>query len=232
MNEQEAPVVNEQRTAGWRALFVALEGGEAAGKSTQAAMLAETLGAVLTREPGGTALGRAIRALVLDGGDCDVRTEALLMAADRAEHLATVVRPALRDGRDVVTDRSSGSFWAYQGWGRSLGLDIAREIDRFATQGLEPDVFVLLDASASVRRARREAASDRMERESVEFHERVAEGFRCLAAADPARWCVVDGTGAAAEIHTRVLAAVARVRSGEPAAELAPDPDDLRRHAD
>ena len=201
-----------------RALYIALEGGEAAGKSTQAARLADSLGAVLTREPGGTDLGRSIRSLVLDGARCDVRTEALLMAADRAEHLATVVRPALGAGRDVVTDRSSASFWAYQGWGRELGFDAVHAVDTFATLGLEPDVFVLLEVAMSVQRERRPGALDRMERESVAFHERVAAGFRELAASDPRRWCVIDGSASPDAVAEQIAAAVERVRRGDAAA--------------
>ncbi len=197
-----------------RGLFIALEGGEAAGKSTQARTLADALGAVLTREPGGTVVGAAIRALVLDGAECQPMTEALLMAADRAEHLATVVRPSLDAGRDVVTDRSSGSFWAYQGWGRELGFDLVHRLDQLATGGLEPDLFVLLDVAVAQRQTRREGAADRLERESVLFHERVEAGFRELARRDPRRWCVVDGSAEEAEVARVIANAVARVRAG------------------
>ena len=192
-----------------RGRLIALEGGERSGKSTQARLLAERLGAVLTHEPGGTALGRRIRELVLDpAADAPVpRAEALLLAADRAQHVAEVVRPALAQGRDVVTDRFSGSTLAYQGHGRGLDVDQLASLSRWAADGVEPDVVVLLDVPAAVAAARHGPSDDRMEAEDAAFHERVAAGYRALAAADPA-WTVVDGRGSVEEVAARVAEAV------------------------
>ncbi|HVM02088.1 MAG TPA: dTMP kinase, partial [Acidimicrobiales bacterium] len=189
--------------------LIAFEGGEACGKSTQAALLASRLGAVLTREPGGTAVGERVRAVLLDRSvaGLDARAEALLMAAARAQHVAEVVRPALAAGRDVVTDRFSHSSLAYQGFGRGLPVDEVRRLSEWATGGLWPDVVVLLDLPAGEADARR-GRPDRFEAEGAEFHRRVEAGFRALAAADPARWRVVDGTGTIDEVAARVWEAV------------------------
>lgn len=190
--------------------FLALEGGEGSGKSTQARLLAERLGAVLTHEPGGTDLGRRIRAAVLEpGAQVTARAEALLMAADRAQHVAEVVLPALRAGRSVVSDRFSGSTLAYQGHGRGLRVDELEGISAWAAGGVEPDLFVLLDVPVD-EALRRAAGSDRMEQEDLAFHRRVAEGYRALAAAQPSRWVVVDATGSVAEVAERVGKAVDR----------------------
>ncbi|MFN2608019.1 MAG: dTMP kinase [Acidimicrobiales bacterium] len=196
-----------------RGRLVALEGGEACGKSTQAALLAGRLGAVLTHEPGATGLGRRLRELVL-GSDAgrvplDSRAEALLLAADRAQHVAEVVAPALAAGRHVVTDRFSGSTLAYQGHGRGLDLGELARLSSWASQGVEPDVVVLLDvepAEAATRQGSR--TLDRMEAEADGFHERVRAGYLSLAAADPGRWVRVDGSGTAAEVAVRVWEAV------------------------
>jgi len=193
-----------------RGRLIAFEGGEGTGKSTQAARLAADLGAVLTREPGGTEAGRRIRAIVLDPGlaGLDARAEALLLLADRAQHVAEVVRPALDRGADVVTDRFCGSTLAYQGWGR--GLD-ARELDRlsaWATGGLEPDLVVLLEVAPEEAGARLDRVPDRMELAGDGFHHRVADGYRALAEASPERWVVVDGSGTVDEVAARVRAVV------------------------
>jgi dTMP kinase len=202
-------------TAGRRpGRLVAFEGGEASGKSTQARLLAEAWGARLTHEPGDTAVGGRIRALVLDVDveELDARAEALLMAADRAQHVAEVVAPALEAGRDVVTDRYVGSSLAYQGHGRGLDVEELRRLSAWATGGLLPDVVVLLDVAPEVARRRRAqstaAADDRMEAEDEGFHRRVAGGYRALAAAEPDRWVVVDGEGPVDEVARRVRAAV------------------------
>jgi dTMP kinase len=186
--------------------FIVLEGGEGSGKSTQARLLAESLGAVLTHEPGGTAPGLAIRRLVLapDGEPLDARAEALLLLADRAQHVAAVIRPALDAGRDVVCDRFSGSTLAYQGYGRGLDLGSLQTMSHWASGGLEPDVVVLLDVAAG----RRVGAPDRMEAEAASFHTRVSEGYRELAAADPDRWVVVDGSGTIDAVAALVRKAV------------------------
>ncbi len=196
-----------------RGCLVAFEGGEASGKSTQAAMLAARLDAVLTREPGGTALGRHIRDLVLDPASeaLDPRTETLLLAADRARHVHEVVEPALNSGRHVVTDRYSGSTLAYQGHGRGLDPEELACLSGWASAGLEPDVVVLLDVAVAVAVVRREGrAPDRMEALDREFHERVRAGYRWLAAADPGHWVVIDGVAPVEEVTARVWDAVSR----------------------
>lgn len=189
--------------------LVALEGGEGAGKSTQARLLAARLGALLTREPGGTEVGRRIRALVLDTGvtGLDPRAEALLLAADRAQHVREVILPALAAGRDVVTDRYAGSTLAYQGWGRGLDVDELARLSGWASAGVEAELNVLLDVAVDLAAARlRSAPPDRFEAQGEDFHRRVAAGYRALAAADPRRWVVVDGTGPPEEVAARVWA--------------------------
>lgn len=192
------------------ARFVVFEGGEGCGKSTQAERLATALDAVLTREPGATAVGERIRDLVLGPGTgmLDARAEALLIAADRAQHVAEVVRPALAAGRHVVSDRYVGSSLAYQGVARGLGVDEVRRVSEWATGGLWPDLVVLLDVpeEESARRRRGEAP-DRMESAGDVFHAAVVKGFRQLAASDPT-WVVVDGVGAVDEVAERVQAVV------------------------
>jgi dTMP kinase len=193
-----------------RGRFIAFEGGEGSGKSTQAALLAASLGAVLTREPGGTTLGARIRELVLspDTGEVDPRAEALLMAADRAQHVALVVEPALASGRHVVTDRFAGSSIAYQGFGRGLPAGEVEHLSRWATAGCWPDLVVLLDVSPEVAGARLQRALDRMESAGADFHRRVADGFRTLAVAAPELWVVLDGTVPVDEVHEGVVAVV------------------------
>jgi dTMP kinase len=191
--------------------LIAFEGGEGSGKSTQARLLAKSLDAVLTFEPGGTAIGASVRALVLDPASAAMtdRTEALLMAADRAQHVATVIEPALAAGRHVVTDRYVGSTLAYQGYGRGLDVDALRLLCAWATGGRDADVNVLLDVPYEASLERLAAARpDRMEAESRDFHQRVADGFRSLAGDDAARWVVVDGVGPVDEVAQRVLAAL------------------------
>jgi dTMP kinase len=193
--------------------FVVFEGGEGSGKSTQARLLAERWGAVLTFEPGGTDVGARLREILLspETGDLDDRAEALLMAADRAHHVATKIRPALLRGRDVVSDRYVGSSLAYQGHGRGLGIEAVRAINAFGTDGLTPDLVVLLVVPEAVAAERMAAAGapDRLEAAGAEFHRKVAEGYAMLAAHDPDRWAAVDGTGTPDEVEARVLAVVA-----------------------
>jgi dTMP kinase len=196
-----------------RGRLIAFEGGEGIGKSTQAERLARHLDAVLTREPGGTAVGERVREVLLDRSvsGLDARAEALLMAAARAHHVATVIRPALAAGRDVVTDRYSHSSLAYQGYGRGLDLDDLRGLSGWATDDLWPDLVVLLDvpgAEAVARRQRIGHAPDRLESEDVAFHERVVAGFRAMAADDPQNWIVIDGTGEVDDVAARVRTAV------------------------
>jgi dTMP kinase len=186
--------------------FIVFEGGEGCGKSTQAARLAERLDAVLTRQPGGTDLGARLRAILLDGvaGDVVARAEALLMAADRAQHVEELVRPALDAGRDVISDRYIPSSVAYQGHGRGLDPAEVRRISDWAVDGLWPDLIVLLLVPEDVARSRTGGARDRIEAAGAEFHRRVDAAFRDMAADDPDRWVVLDGTGDPDEVAGRV----------------------------
>lgn len=191
------------RPASGRAVFVVFEGGEGAGKSTQVRLLVDALResgrtVTVTREPGGTRVGAAIRALLLDPatGALAERTEALLYAADRAEHVATVIGPALARGEVVISDRYVDSSLAYQGAGRSLPLADVAALSALATGGLVPHLTVLLDVDPEVGLGRLTSA-DRLEREGLDFHRRVREGFRALAAADPPRYLVLDAHDAA-----------------------------------
>jgi dTMP kinase len=192
--------------------FVVFEGGEGSGKSTQARLLADRWGAMLTFEPGGTEVGQRLREILLspETGDLDPRAEALLMAADRAHHVATKIRPALNRGKDVICDRFVGSSLAYQGYGRDLGVDAVGSLSAFATDGLVPDLVVLLVVTPAEAGVRLAAAGkpDRLEAAGDAFHQRVAEGYAMLAAHDPDRWVVVDGGGTVDEVEGRVLEAV------------------------
>jgi dTMP kinase len=202
-----------------RGRLIALEGIDGCGKSTQAGRLATALGAELTYEPGATDLGRALRRLLLDPdrGSPTPRAEALLMAADRAEHVDQVIAPALARGRWVVTDRFSGSTLAYQGWGRQLPTEPLRQLVGWATGGLEPDLSVLVDVPLEVARQRLGAGDgDRLERLDADFHERVRHGFVALARSDPEQWAVVDGTRPPDAVAVAVAEAVAE-RLGRPA---------------
>ncbi|MEU3198447.1 dTMP kinase [Streptomyces sp. NPDC006996] len=179
--------------------FIALEGGDGAGKSTQAEALAEWIRAkghevALTREPGATPVGKRLRSILLDVSSAGLshRAEALLYAADRAEHIDTVVRPALERGAVVISDRYIDSSVAYQGAGRDLSPTEIARINRWATDGLVPDLTVLLDVAPETARERFTEAPDRLESEPAEFHARVRAGFLTLAAADPGRYLVVD----------------------------------------
>lgn len=194
-----------------RGLFITIEGGEGVGKSTQMRLLAERLVALghdvlTTREPGGTAVGDAIRDLLLDPESVIAPvTELLLYEASRAELVAQVIAPALERGEFVVCDRFFDSTTAYQAYGRGLDLDTVRSLNLAATAGLAPDVTLLLDMELdeAMDRATRGGA-DRIEAQSREFHERVIEGFRASAAAEPQRWVVVDASGAPEQVAERV----------------------------
>ena len=192
-----------------RGKYIAFEGGEASGKSTQARLLSQRLDAVLTREPGGTALGLAIRGLLLGNGPAPTeRAEALLFAADRAQHLAEIVEPALAEGRDVITDRSYGSTLAYQGYGRGQSIEELMRLVEWTSGGLLPDLVVLLTVAVDTADDRLGDQRDRMESEDSDFATRVVEGFTALAEADPDRWVVVDGAGSIEEVAARVAKAV------------------------
>ena len=192
-----------------RGKYLAFEGWEASGKSTQARLLSQRLDAVLTREPGGTALGLAIRDLLLGDGPAPTeRAEALLFAADRAQHLAEVVEPALAEGRDVVTDRSYGSTLAYQGYGRGQSIEELMRLVEWTSGGVLPELVVFLTVGVDTADDRLGDQRDRMESEDVDFAQRVVEGFGALAEADPDRWVVVDGAGSIEEVAQRVAHAV------------------------
>lgn len=192
--------------------YIALEGAEGTGKSTHAARLAAHLGAVLTRETGGTDVGARIRTILHDTSLVNLshRAEALLTAADRAQHVDEVVAPALTAGRHVVSDRSVYSTLAYQGYGRGLPLDEIRQINRWAMHSWWPDLVVLLDAAPEVlERRMRGRQFDRFEQEGLEFHTRVRDGFRAMAAADPLRWITIDGARSVEDVGAAIRRAVA-----------------------
>jgi dTMP kinase len=191
-----------------RGRLIVFEGGEASGKSTQAARFASDIGALLTREPGGTEIGKRIRELVLDPGASAMApwTEALLMAADRAQHMAEVIEPALAAGHDVVTDRYVPSSLAYQGFGRGLDVEQLWRLSTEFAGALHADLVVLLDVPPAVAASRLQGR-DRMEAAGDDFHARVAEGYRRMAAAHPDRWFVV-GDGSVDEVGQRVRDAV------------------------
>lgn len=192
-----------------RGRFIVLEGGEGSGKSTQARILAAGLDAVLTREPGGTRLGEAIRPLVLahTAGPVDDRAELLLMVAARAQHCAEVILPAIEAGRDVVCDRFSGSTIAYQGFGRGLPVDEVAAACALATASLDPDLTILIDVPVEIAMERRSRPLDAIESAGVDFHERVRQGFFTLAERD-ARWVIVDGRASIDEVAEKIRAAV------------------------
>jgi dTMP kinase len=197
-------------------LFLTLEGGDASGKTTQAQALEAWLTGqgrrvLRTREPGGTDLGAGIRDLVLHReGPVAPRAEALLYAADRAHHVATVVRPALERGDVVVQDRYLDSSVAYQGAGRVLDPDEIRRLSLWAAEGLLPDLTVLLDVEPALARHRRSGRQqyDRLEAEHDEFHERVRQAYLALASAEPRRILVLDGTRPPDEVQARIRAAL------------------------
>ena len=187
--------------------YIALEGAEGTGKSTHAARLAAHLGAVLTRETGGTDIGARIRTILHDTSLTHLshRAEALLTAADRAQHIDEIVRPALSLGRHVVSDRSVYSTLAYQGYGRCLPIDEIREINEWAIHSCWPDLVVLIDTPIEVlERRMRGRQLDRFEREDDEFHARVRDGFRTMADADPDHWVVIDGGAGMEEVGTNI----------------------------
>ena len=193
-----------------RGMFITFEGGDGSGKSTQIQSVRDWFESrgrevIVTREPGGTELGTEIRRLVQNGPeDVDARTEALLYAADRAYHVATVIRPALERGAVVLGDRYIDSSLAYQGAARSLGVDEIASLSAWATRGLHPSLTFLLDLPPEVGARRRTDAPDRMERESMDFHERVRHEYLRLADAEPERIVVIDAVGTVDEVFSEI----------------------------
>lgn len=195
-------------------IFIALEGGEGAGKSTQSRLLDDWLtglghDAVLTREPGGTDVGTALRDIVLSHstGDLSDHAEALIYAGDKAEHVDKVVLPALNHGRIVITDRYVDSTLAYQGAGRALDIDGLEFVARWATSNLRPHLTVLLDVDPAIGLARFESP-DRIEAEPLDFHQRVRQSFLDLAAADPEHYLVIDAGRDRHDIHHEIVARI------------------------
>ncbi|HET8768638.1 MAG TPA: dTMP kinase [Pedococcus sp.] len=196
-------------------LFIAFEGGDGAGKSTQVALLRDAFEAagrtvLVTRQPGGTPLGREIRDLVLHGDHVSPRAEALLFAADKAHHVEQVIAPALAAGDVVLTDRYTDSSVAYQGAGRELGAQEIHDLNMWAVDDLVPDLTVVVDVSAQEGRRRRGEVHDRLESEQDDFHEAIRAHYLAMAQGNPQRYLVVDGTLPPEDVHAAV---VQRLRS-------------------
>jgi dTMP kinase len=199
-------------------IFIAFEGGEGTGKSTQSQLLAKWLEeeegetVVLSREPGGTELGKDLRKILLghETGVISPRAEALLYAADRAHHVFSVIRPGLAEGKVVISDRYFDSSAAYQGAGRVLNPGEVARISRWATESLYPTLTILIDVPAEIGLGRLQSR-DRLEAEPTEFHERVRQEFLQIAMMDPERYFVVDGTQSVEEIHTQIISHVAEL---------------------
>jgi dTMP kinase len=190
-------------------VFIAFEGGDGAGKSTQVRFLAQSFRdagrqVLVTRQPGGTPLGSRIRDLLLHGDHVSPRAEALLFAADKAHHVDQVIRPALRAGDVVITDRYVDSSVAYQGAGRDLGADEIHQLQTWAVADLQPDLTIVVDISAEEGRRRRGTTQDRLESEADDYHEAVRAHFLAMARGNPDRYLVVDGTSSAQDLHAEI----------------------------
>jgi len=202
-----------------RGLFITLEGGEGAGKSTSLEFVRDHLElagrrVVVTREPGGTPLGEKIRDLLLHGREgMEVDTELLLMFAARAEHLARVIRPALTDGTCVVCDRFTDATYAYQGGGRGVPEARIRILEDWVQQGLRPDLTLLLDipVAQGLERAGQRSAPDRFEREKIDFFERVRNRYLAAATNEPQRVRVIDATGDLPAVQAQLRSALAAI---------------------
>jgi dTMP kinase len=201
-----------------RPYFITLEGPDGGGKTTQARLLADWLrerghDVVLTREPGGSGIGDRIRAVLHDPANTamDARAEILLYSADRAQHVAQLIRPALARGQIVVSDRYADSTLAYQGYGRGLDLEMLRAITAFATGGLAPGLTLCLDIAPQAGLARRRSGEgewNRLDAETLEFHQRVRAGYLELAGQEPARWVVIDADRPPGEVHAQIRGVV------------------------
>jgi dTMP kinase len=200
-------------------MFITFEGIEGSGKSTQLRRLAERIpGAVVTKEPGGTPLADRIRAILLDSSSHpDPVAELFLFAASRRQHVVEIIRPALQRGATVLCDRFTDSTLAYQGFGRLIDLDKLRALNAWATDSLTPDLTFLFDLPEHLgldraRSRNAEAVEDegRFEAEELRFHQRVREGYRALAVAEPSRFVVIDAEGDVDEVYARVEAELAR----------------------
>jgi len=199
-------------------VFITFEGPDGSGKTTQIRLLAEWLReqgreVVLTREPGGTEIGDQIRAVLHDPSNTAMgaRAEILLYSADRAQHVAQLIQPALAAGRVVISDRYADSTLAYQGYGRGLDLGVLRTIITFATGGLAPDLTVYLDVTPEEGLQRRRLGGDewnRLDAEALEFHQRVRDGYLKLVEQEPERWVVIDGARSVEEVEAEILTAV------------------------
>ena len=197
-------------------LFISLEGPEGGGKTTQARLLATELRGMgymvlLTREPGGTAIGDRIRAVLLDqeSAEMDPRAEILLYSASRAQHVCERIRPALASGQIVISDRYADSTLAYQGYGRGLDLDTLRAITLFATDGLQPDLTLCLDIApvkGLERRRQGRGEWNRLDAETLAFHQRTRQGYLELAQCEPERWVVIDAGRPAEAVHAEIKA--------------------------
>ncbi len=199
-----------------RGVFLSLEGTEGAGKTTLAERLGEALAregipVCLTREPGGTALGEALRHHLLHSPELEVVAETLLFLADRRVHCESVIKPALARGEWVISDRFADSTLAYQGYGRGLRLSLLRRLNAWVTDGLVPDKTFLLDLEPEIGLARLEKR-DRIDRETLEFHRRVRRGFLKEARREPKRWCILDASLSAEEIFDRAWQEIALFR--------------------
>jgi dTMP kinase len=198
---------------GQTSVFITLEGIDRSGKTTQARLLADAIGAVLLREPGGTDAGERIRELLADPlVELDPVSELLLFGAARAELVRREIRPALEAGRDVVCDRFTDSTLAYQGAGRGLGTDTVQKLNAVATGGLAPDLTVLLRLDAEPAAEREGGGEDRFEREGLELQRAVAAAYDEIARREPERVAVVDAARDVDAVHADVLAAVERAR--------------------
>jgi len=201
-------------------IFITLEGVEGSGKTTQAALVADALrkegrSVTLTHEPGGTRAGEAIRAIFLDPAvSLDVAAELLLVLADRVQHVREILKPALAAGEIVISDRYSDSTVAYQGYGRGFDLKLLDELNRLASDGVRPDLTIVLDCPVETgleRTRKRVRAPDRFESEQVEFHRRVRKGFLEIARSDPTRVIVLDSTQPKPTVTTAIVDAVRKI---------------------